>query len=246
VTGLGDAFAFLTRLPSPRREETSLDLGRAAAWFPIVGLAVGGITAGVRALAGLALPSAVATVLALLAAVLVTGGLHEDGLADVADAIGAHTTRERRQEILHDPRVGTYGALALIFALLLPTVALTPVSDQRFLRVVLTADVLGRAVAIVVPAGIGQRRLIGSAAAFGDLSPLRVGLGTAAALAIVITASGWTMGLAAVGAVAITAGVTVSLCIRSLGAVNGDALGAVVKITEVTCVLVLVAAAGGR
>jgi adenosylcobinamide-GDP ribazoletransferase len=244
VTGLGAAFAFLTRLPGPHREKKSLDLVRAAPWFPVVGVAVGGVSAGARALAGLALPSPVATVLALLAAVLVTGGLHEDGLADVADAIGAHTTHERRREILHDPRVGAYGALALVFAVLVPSVALSPVTDQRFLRVVVTAHVLGRASAIVVPACIGARRLVGSAAAFGDLSRLRVGLGVAIALLTATTASGWTTGLTAAGATAMVAWATATLCIRSLGAINGDALGATVKITEVSCVLALLAAAG--
>ena len=61
------------------------------------------------------------TLLAVAAAIIVTGALHEDGLADVADAVGAHTTKERRLEILKDPRVGTFGALALILAVGLTT-----------------------------------------------------------------------------------------------------------------------------
>ena len=55
------------------------------------------------------------------AAIIVSGALHEDGLADVADALGAHTTTERRLEILKDPRVGTFGALALVLAVGLAT-----------------------------------------------------------------------------------------------------------------------------
>ena len=58
------------------------------------------------------------------------GGFHEDGLADVADAAGAHVARERKLEILRDSRVGTYGALAIAF----PLVLLAPLDDRRFLE----------------------------------------------------------------------------------------------------------------
>ena len=75
---------------------------------------------------------------------LVTGALHEDGLADAADAIGAHVPRERRLEILRDSRVGTYGALALVFAVVFPLVVLTPLDDGDFLRAALVGHVVGR------------------------------------------------------------------------------------------------------
>jgi adenosylcobinamide-GDP ribazoletransferase len=66
--------------------------------------------------------------------VVVTGGLREDGLADAADAVGAHATRARKHEILRDPRVGTFGALALVFAVALSLAALAPLADGRFAR----------------------------------------------------------------------------------------------------------------
>jgi hypothetical protein len=85
---LRDAVAFLTRIPvASDRPLTARALSRAAFWFPAVGLLVGGVMGGTYLLAeAVGLPAGPATVLALLAAVLVTGGLHEDGLADVADA----------------------------------------------------------------------------------------------------------------------------------------------------------------
>jgi adenosylcobinamide-GDP ribazoletransferase len=115
------AIAFLTRLPVGGGALTARQLSRAALWFPAVGLLVGGVMGGVRALAGTVLDPGPATALAVLAAMLVTGALHEDGLADAADAIGAHVPRERRLEILRDSRVGTYGALALVFAYVFPS-----------------------------------------------------------------------------------------------------------------------------
>ena len=102
------AVGFLTRLPVPAARSAP-DLSRAAFFFPLVGALVGGIAAATRALADQALPPLPATLLAVTAALIVTGALHEDGLADVADALGAHTTRERRLEILKDPRVGAFG-----------------------------------------------------------------------------------------------------------------------------------------
>ena len=138
------AVAFLTRLPVGGGALTAQQLSRAALWFPAVGLLVGGVMGGVRALAGTVLDPAPATALALVAAMLVTGALHEDGLADAADAIGAHVPRERRLEILRDSRVGTYGALALVFAVVFPLVVLTPLDDGDFLRAALVGHVVGR------------------------------------------------------------------------------------------------------
>ncbi len=92
------AVAFLTRLPVGGGALNTQELSRAALWFPAVGLLVGGVMGGVRALAGTVLDPAPATVLALLAAMLVTGALHEDGLADAADAIGAHVPPAARPD----------------------------------------------------------------------------------------------------------------------------------------------------
>ena len=98
------AVGFLTRLAVPHGEIPP-DLSRAAICFPLVGRSSGHRRShpsarrpGLRPLP--------ATLLAVTAALIVTGALHEDGLADVADALGAHTTRQRRLEILKDPRVG--------------------------------------------------------------------------------------------------------------------------------------------
>src|SRR5437773_4617029 len=139
------ALAFMTRLPAgPRRTLSAAELSHAAAWFPAVGAVVGAIMGGTRAAANVPLGSTAATVLGLLAAILVTGGLHEDGLADSADALGAHADRTRRLEILRDPRLGTYGTLAIAFAVVLPIAVLSPLDDGHFLRAAVVAHVLAR------------------------------------------------------------------------------------------------------
>src|SRR5215216_6273993 len=112
------AVQFLTRLPVPRRLITTEDeLGRAAAFFPLVGVIVGSGAAGVFVLTKLVAPSPVAVVLALALATCLTSGFHEDGLADTFDGLGGGWTKEHTLEIMRDSRIGTYGTLALIFLL---------------------------------------------------------------------------------------------------------------------------------
>src|SRR5215218_7374122 len=137
------AVGFLTRIPVPAARARP-DLNRAAIFFPLVGLLVGGIAAGTRALADLALAPLPATLLAVAAALIVTGALHEDGLADVADAIGAHTTRERRLEILKDPRIGTFGGLALIVAIALSTTTIAALDTQDAAKALVISHTLSR------------------------------------------------------------------------------------------------------
>jgi adenosylcobinamide-GDP ribazoletransferase len=225
------ALGFLTRIPVPGRSDPRPP-ARAAAWFPLVGLVVGGVMAGVHSAAALIVPGAPATVLALLAAVLVTGGLHEDGLADVADGLGAHVGRERRLEIMRDPRVGTYGALALIFSVALPLTLLAPLNGDDFARAAMTAHVLSRC-ALVPPARLcGVARRDGAGASFRP--------GTAATVAAIVLAgaialatAGPATGAVAIGAAALVVTPVTAAVTKALGGITGDVLGAVAKLAEV-------------
>ncbi len=121
VNDLKIGFIFLTRLPLPHQQPIAKgDLSQALWTAPIVGAGLGLLGAGVYGLAqSLHLPPLPAAALAVAATVVVTGGLHEDGLADVADGFGGGATRERKLEIMHDSRIGTYGVCALILSFLL-------------------------------------------------------------------------------------------------------------------------------
>src|SRR6476619_8617772 len=134
------ALLFCTRLPIPSAAPViGADIARAGWAFPVAGAIVGLIAAGVYWLAGLAgLPSRPTAGLTVEARLIVTGCLHEDGLADVADAFGGHT-RERRLEIMRDSRVGTYGACALSMSLLLRTAALANIAAPAVAAPVLIA-----------------------------------------------------------------------------------------------------------
>jgi adenosylcobinamide-GDP ribazoletransferase len=228
------AVAFLTRLPVPSPAEPALD--RAAVFFPIVGLLVGGIAAGVRAASDLVLPPLPATLLAVTAALLVTGALHEDGLADVADGLGAHVSRERRLEILRDPRVGTFGALALTCAvgLVLTTVGALDTEDAA--RALIAAHVLSRWAMLPVSRFVGPARTGGAGALLRVQTPaLLAATVLAAAIAVAVGAA------AAIIAAAAASAVAAAVLQRGLGGVTGDGYGATAKLAEVAVCTTLAA-----
>src|SRR5215208_1067890 len=118
------ALQFLTRIPI-RHTDAPVTRAAMAPWFPVVGAVVGALVGGVAAgLQYWLAPFAAATV-AVAAGMLVTGAFHEDGLADLADAVAGGSTRERRFEILEDSRLGTYGTAALASSVLVRAAALT-------------------------------------------------------------------------------------------------------------------------
>jgi adenosylcobinamide-GDP ribazoletransferase len=229
------AIAFLTRLPVPARGVPNLN--RAAVFFPLVGLLVGAIAAATRALADQVLQPLPATLVAVTAAVIVTGALHEDGLADLADALGAHTTRARRLEILKDPRVGTFGALALIIAVGLTTTTIATLDTQHAARAFVISHVLSRWAILPVSRALQPARP-------GAGSLLRVGtpaLLTATAIAVAITLAISRDGLAALLAAALAAAATAAILQRTLGGITGDGYGATAKLAELAAGTTLVA-----
>lgn len=117
---------FYTRLPLPAFEMPAHGFAAAQWAAPLAGLVVGALCGAVLAGAmALGLPATIAAVLALAVGTLVTGGLHEDGLADVADGFGGGATREKKLAIMKDSRIGSYGVAALILSFLLRWTALS-------------------------------------------------------------------------------------------------------------------------
>src|SRR3954470_16025626 len=141
VNDLKIGFIFLTRLPFPHQTPIAKGEVSQALWTaPVVGVAVGLLGAGVYWLAqALHLPPLPAAALAVAATLIATGGLHEDGLADVADGFGGGATRDRKLEIMRDSRIGTYGVCALILSIVLRVSALTNLGDTGLVTIVLIA-----------------------------------------------------------------------------------------------------------
>ena len=138
------AATLLTRLPVARLARSHPPAASCVWAYPIVGLMVGALGAAVLSvLLAFGAPRAVAAAWAVLATVVVTGGLHEDGLADTADGLGGGRTVERRLAIMRDSRIGSYGALALCFSVVLRILCLA--ASPHPLLAMLASGVLGRA-----------------------------------------------------------------------------------------------------
>ncbi len=137
------AIQFLTRLPvsAPYQHDT---LARAAKFFPVVGLLVGACAAGLNLLLAPHLPRLVTAAFLVVFLVLVTGCLHEDGLADTADGLGGGWTREQVLIILKDSRIGSYGAAALTISLLARVVLLASLEADQVTRYLVVSQVLCR------------------------------------------------------------------------------------------------------
>jgi adenosylcobinamide-GDP ribazoletransferase len=199
----------------------------------IVGVAVGGIAAGLAEL----VPMAVAAAVAVLAGVALTGAFHEDGLADTADAAGGWS-REQRVAILDDPRHGSYGVAALAGSLLLRTVAVAALAPAAAFAGLVAAHTLGRGAAVVVLGVVPAARPEGLGAEYASaVGRRRVVAGAMAALAIAALATGWWAAPLAVAA-AVGAVVVAAWARRALGGVSGDVLGAVEQVAE--CLVLVV------
>ena len=126
---VGQCIGFYTRIPVTHGDDPG-DFARAQWAAPLVGGLVGTVGAFVFYLADLGgLSVTLAAILTLCATILLTGALHEDGLADVADGFGGGDSVERKLEIMRDSRVGTYGVLALIAGFSIRSFALMEIAN---------------------------------------------------------------------------------------------------------------------
>ncbi len=143
------ALGYFTRVPVPRWVGYEPHyLNAAARYFPLVGVLVGGLSALVYLAALRVFPGGVAVLLSMAASLLVTGAFHEDGLADCVDAFGGAYTREDALRIMHDSRIGAFGAIALVIALALKWQALVVLPPMRAAGLMIAAHAVSRAYAI--------------------------------------------------------------------------------------------------
>ena len=222
------AFQFLTVLPVGRPEPRPL--GGAAWCFPLVGLAVGACAAVVFLMAeALGLPAALAGFLAVGAGIALTGGLHEDGLADTADGLGVRDP-QRALEVMRDPRAGAFGALALALTVPMRALALAAAGPAA----ALAAHALSRGAMAAAMAWTPPARADGLAAEAGR---------TDAAAAVLLSAAiGAALGWQSLPAAALAAFAVAWWAARRFGGHTGDTLGAVQQATELAVLLALAGA----
>jgi adenosylcobinamide-GDP ribazoletransferase len=252
LSGLRVALGFLTAIPM-RGAPAQGGLGRAAVWFPFVGLALGALAAAGAWLLALAFPPPLAAGLAVALWAGLTGGLHLDGLADCCDGLLAAAAPARRLEIMRDPHVGAFGAVGLILFLLLKVLAvshlLSTASTTNYVlrfafyefRITHYAFLLAPTLArwlILIVARQPRARPGGLGAGFAEgLKPATILL--AAVLPAALMALGGWRGLAAAGAGGAAAAGVAALARARLGGVTGDVLGLTVEMVELAALLAL-------
>lgn len=237
------ATMFLTRLPMPALARAERPLMRAGWAFPLVGILVGALGGGTLwASAGLGLPLLAAALLALLVTAIVTGGLHEDGLADIADGFGGGATRERKIEIMRDSRVGSYGVLALIIATGLKAAALANIAIHSPWLAgcsLAAAHVLGRSVILPIAYMLPPATARGLGTSAGRPKAVTTGLCLVLGILISLALLPGPGLLAGLAAATVAAGITGWLARRQIGGYTGDVLGGSEQVAECLTLLAL-------
>ena len=233
------ALGLLTIVPAPGVAADQGELGRAALWFPLVGALAGALAGGVRVLAQPLLGALPSTAIALAVLIAITGALHQDGLADSADGLGARGGAQRRLDAMRDSAIGAFGVLALVWWGLLMLTTLGSLSDTHALRALIAAGALSRWAALLHAARTPPARADGLGAAF-QVDGVRLTVASVLAVAIAEAAAGVGAGLIALAAAVLIAAISVVWARRSLGGRTGDTLGATIALSELAvCVALL-------
>ena len=241
MTGFRQAIVFLTRVPLAG----VYGADKAAAWFPLVGALVGLTVAGAYWALFPWVPSLLGAVVAVTLGVFLTGAFHEDGLADTFDAVGSGETGNAALEIMRDPRLGTFGMVAVVLSVAWRVVALGSLTPAGALAGLVMAHSLGRAGAVILLALTPPARSdgLGSSSATA-VTRESVWFAVISGLVVSTLATGYSVGaavLVVVGSVLILR----RTALRRLGGVTGDVLGACEQISEML-VLAIVAGAAWR
>ena len=253
LRGARAAFVFLTRLRLGGFPYSAEEWRWASAWFPLVGLVLGGACAAVWALAA-PLGPWVAAMVVLVLSILLTGAFHEDGLADTADALGGATDRDEIFVIVKDSRVGAFGALALVTSVAFRLVLLAQLggaAGASALAAAPAALLLAHCLARVGPVWLMAALPYASAAAAKSGHVARAGAAQAAvatavgvAGAAVVVAAG---AIDAIGVLAAFAAMAIASALCGLrfraraGGVTGDFLGATEQVNEIAILVVVLA-----
>ncbi|MBM7854334.1 adenosylcobinamide-GDP ribazoletransferase [Desulfohalotomaculum tongense] len=238
MRGLILATGFLTVLPVGRNiQAAERDIGRSLGWFPTVGLILGGIAAGwcyILHLIGLNLAADAAAVLSL---VILTGGLHWDGLMDTADGLLSYREREQMLAIMKDSSVGAMGVLAALCVLLLKIAFVFEIPMPDKLHCLVLAPVISRASMVYSITGFPYARKKGTGSIFAHhagKSQLALAAVTAAAVTALLYRP-WGLILLALG-FGFSLLVSRYVC-RRLGGLTGDVYGAVTELTEAAVII---------
>jgi len=235
MRNLRTAFGLLTTLPFGMPEDWRPgDSGRAGIWYPLVGIIVGGLVWLFWRMFILYFPPRIVGVLTLVVWVVLTGGLHLDGLADCCDGLLVSATPEKRLEIMKDPHLGAFGGIGLLLVLFSKAAALSSLTPSAGLSIILAAT-LSRW--FILPAG-----LLPLARPGGMGADFASGLRRSAIFITVILPLGLAFLLGAQGIYAVSVALfaamaVLGLAIIRINGVSGDVFGMLVEVTETSVLL---------
>ena len=234
------AFQFLTIIPlpfSPRCEKE--DLGRSTAFFPVIGLIIGGLLAGCNMLLSPWIARSLSDALLIALLALVTGALHLDGLADVCDGLAARGSRERFLAIMKDSQVGAVGAVGLVLGILLKWQALAAVPVEFKWQALLLFPALARFGQVLTMTGARHARQDGLGATFVQgmgKTTLLLAFATVAAVGYYLLAL---PGIVALASVCLLTGAGRVFFQRKLGGLTGDTIGCISELNEILALVVI-------
>ena len=244
IRGMMAAMALLTRVPMGSESRFSaVELGRSARWFPLVGLGIGCAYAATVTLAGEVFPPILVGLVVVLVEAVLTGALHLDGLADMADGFGGGRTREDVLRIMRDHAVGTYGAVALILLVGLKVTSIAAlVETSAALPYVIVTPAIGRWSAVFMSTLQPYARH--SEGVSDHVGRTALIIATAVAAVPTLYLLGWHSVPLAVAAIGITFAMS-EYCKRRIGGITGDTIGANTEVVEVVVLLTAVALSRG-
>lgn len=237
------AVQFLTVCPFPRTwRPDEKTLARSAQWFPVVGLLIGGMAAFLDCALGHVFPQLLTSVFVIISLLMVSGGLHIDGLADTGDGFFSSRPRDRVLEIMKDSRTGPMGVAAVVCVIGLKIAAVASVPGAVRWWTLLMIPLAGRCALVTNLSVLPYARAEGGLGSVFHTN--RSGLHAVWALAVLVLV-GWFagrwLGLVA-GIASFAAGMLFALYVyRKIGGLTGDTLGAACEIVEIVPALVVVA-----
>jgi adenosylcobinamide-GDP ribazoletransferase len=239
LTQIRLAASFLTIIPLPIPVASEYDLSASMAWFPLVGLMMGAVFAIEDYALSFLLGHAIRSTLIVLSIAALSGALHLDGLADTADALGAGRDRIRALEILRDSRIGTFGAIAIFFALALKIVSLASLAGQLRIAALIIAPTISRWSMVAVSYKLEYLRAEGAGTSMLGRDSTR-NLRIASVIAIIAMLPFFSRKVI----LAYVFGFTATLAMRSfyarwLGGVTGDLIGACGEVVEIIAMLTI-------
>ncbi|MGD0436631.1 MAG: adenosylcobinamide-GDP ribazoletransferase [Bryobacteraceae bacterium] len=237
------AVSFLTRIPVGITFDAD-DVAGSARWFPIVGALIGGFSVAGLLVFKRIFPPIITGALIVAIGALITGALHLDGLADTADGLGAGRTPEDALRIMRDHAVGSYGAVALILAVVLKVAAIAAmVGRPDAWRYLILAPALGRWSSVLLSTTLPYARRLeetpSKGAVAGMMRERELVISTVLAILIAAGTTGW-RAITFCSLVVATTALWGWFCARRIHGVTGDTLGAAVEISEIAALLLAV------